>query len=312
VVPSFNRAESLSGTIESLLAQDPSLPYEIIVVDNNSSDATRSVVETFGEKARGRLRYVFEGDQGLSVARNAGIAAAKGEIVAFVDDDAVASPNWLENLAATYRTHPDAWCVGGKIVLNPSVTLPSWFGPASKLLLGFLSHLDLGDDTIRLEYPCEVWGANFSVRREALSRVGFFDAGLGWSGKDRHLAGDESELCLRIHRAGGAIYYCGQAKVTHVIEPARLRKPYFRRRAYWQGRTRAILLPQDPRRPLWRKLASLGITTMRKCGGVLYHYSFGDACGGFERELAVLSLLGNLEQTFLMAWTPRNGRAGSQ
>ena len=96
VVPTLNRADSLRSAIESLLSQDTSLPYEIIVVDNDSSDRTRDVVESFMKKAHGRLRYVFEGVPGLSVARNAGIAAANGEVVAFIDDDAMASPDWLE------------------------------------------------------------------------------------------------------------------------------------------------------------------------------------------------------------------------
>src|SRR5207302_9872530 len=230
----------------------------IIVVDNNSSDETRSVVKDFEERAHGRLRYVFEETPGPSAARNAGIATAVGEVIAFMDDDAIASPGWLEAIAITYRAHPDAWCVGGKIMLSPKVILPSYVDPDSKLLRAFVGWLDLGDDTLKIEYPRDVWGANFSVKRDVLSVVGVFSPNLGPSG-GRHLVGEETELCLRIHRAGGAIFYCGQAVVAYLFQPTQPIKRYFRRRSSWQGRTSAILFPHYPRRAPWRKIARLGL-----------------------------------------------------
>src|SRR5207302_9381358 len=87
VVPTFNRARNISTILESLLAQDTDLPYEIIVVDNNSSDETGAVTRVHEARGDGKLRYIFQREQGLSLARNAGIAAAKGEVIAFVDDD---------------------------------------------------------------------------------------------------------------------------------------------------------------------------------------------------------------------------------
>ena len=304
VVPTLNRADSLRSAIESLLSQDTSLPYEIIVVDNDSSDRTRDVVESFMKKAHGRLRYVFEGVPGLSVARNAGIAAANGEVVAFIDDDAMASPDWLESLAKAYREHSDAWCVGGKIVLGPIEVFPSWFDPTSKSLLAPLSCLDLGDDTVKLEYPHGVWGANFSVRRAALSYVGVFNPNLGWSGKERCLGGEESDLCLRIHRGGGSVYYCGQAIVTHLVHASRLTRRYFRDRAYSEGRTFVILFPQFLSQGKWRAVVRLGLGAVKIGAQALYHYGVGDVRGAFEQELGMWSRLGGLQQILFMM---RNG-----
>ena len=296
IVPTYNRAQNLGPTLESLLAQVTDLPYEIIVVDNNSSDETGAVARVHEARAHGKLHYIFQREQGLSLARNAGIAAAKGDVIAFVDDDAIASPNWLENVAATYRTHPDAWCVGGKIVLGPQIVLPSWFDPTSKSLLAHLSCLDLGDDIVKLEYPRGVFGANFSVRRDALSRVGLFNPNLGWNGKDHHLAGEESDLCRRIYRAGGSIYYCGQAMVTHVVA-SRLTKRYFRQHAYSEGRTFVTLFPERLPRGNWRTAARLGFGALKMCAGALYRYSLGDVRGALERELGLWSRLGGLQET---------------
>jgi glucosyl-dolichyl phosphate glucuronosyltransferase len=240
VVPVFNRAASSMTTVRSVLAQETTFPYEVIVVDSGSTDDTGAQMQSLAASVPGRMRYVRKAEEGVSAARNAGIAAARGEIIAVVDDDVRPHAGWLQALVETYRVHPDAWCVGGRILVELPETRPSWFSLRSKVLTTYLSALDLGDATVRLAFPGDVWAANFSVRREALTRVGLFDTALGPAGA-RRTVGEESELCWRIQRAGGAVYYCGQAVVTHVIPGARMTKRSFRGRAYWQGRTIALL-----------------------------------------------------------------------
>jgi glycosyltransferase involved in cell wall biosynthesis len=238
VIPTFNRGESLRITLESILAQQTDVPFEVIVVDNNSSDATPGIARSYAS-----VRYVFEGRQGLCFARNAGIVAAEGDVIVFVDDDIIAPPNWLGRINAVYLERPDAWCVGGKIVLKFAASPPDWF--SLRELSGYLSGLDRGDMTSRLSYPDDVWGANFSVSRLALARVGCFRTDLDRSGRYL-LSGGDTELCWRIHHAGGGVYYCGQAVIAHLVPQSRMTRAYFRHRAYWEGRTSRLLGQKRP------------------------------------------------------------------
>ncbi len=99
VVPTFNRASALTRNVRSLLTQETASPYEIIVVDNNSTDGTREKMRALAARAPEKLRYMTEHAQGVSAARNAGVLAARGGVIAFIDDDAVAHPGWLNALA---------------------------------------------------------------------------------------------------------------------------------------------------------------------------------------------------------------------
>src|SRR5579872_914980 len=235
VVATHNRADQIMATLNSLLRQNTRCDFEIIVVDNNSSDATSATV-----RGLDGVRYVFEGQLGSSFARNAGIERSSGEIVAFVDDDATVAPDWLEELQRVYERFPDAWCVGGKIVLDLPEKRPSWFDPSITRLTGYLSGLDLGEEIVRLRYPEELYAANFSLARTAIARVGAFLPRLGRRGS-LLLSGEDTEMCWPIQRAGGGVFYNGRAVATHRVPPSRLERRFFRQRAYWQGRTVVLL-----------------------------------------------------------------------
>src|SRR5690606_1928154 len=131
VLCTFNRAESLQGALERLLEQTPgSPPHEIIVDDNNSTDRTRGVAERFRARARPmQMQYVFEPRQGLSYARNAGIAASGAPIVAFTDDDVRVSANWVTVIHRTFAAHPEITCLGGRTLPVWPMTPPSWLTP---------------------------------------------------------------------------------------------------------------------------------------------------------------------------------------
>jgi glucosyl-dolichyl phosphate glucuronosyltransferase len=244
IVPTFNRASLCVSAVQSVLVQDANVSYEVIVVDNNSTDETRERIQALCRQAPEKVRYVFERRQGASAARNAGIAAARGDIIACIDDDVVVQPGWLCALTDVYRTHPDAWCVGGRIVLALPEVLPRWFHRRSHVMTSYLGRLDLGDATIERRYPNEIFGGNFTVRREALDLVGFFDTALG-PVAGRRIQSEETDLCWRIQQAGRAVYYCGAAVVAHVVPAARLTKQYFRTRAYWGGKTWLLVDRKD-------------------------------------------------------------------
>src|SRR5215216_2688114 len=120
IISTYNRCDMLSSAIEKLLAQERErVAYEIIIVDNNSTDRTREVVESFIARGHSNLRYVFEPRQGVSHARNRGIAHAAAPIIAFADDDVVVSLDWVATIKRAFDEHTSVDCIGGRV-------LPEW------------------------------------------------------------------------------------------------------------------------------------------------------------------------------------------
>jgi glucosyl-dolichyl phosphate glucuronosyltransferase len=112
VIITRNRAEWLRDVLNSLTMQSRSAD-EVVVVDNSSTDTTKEVVMSFGDKMN--IKYVFESKRGIPQARNAGITKASGEIIAFIDDDCVADPNWLKNIEIPFVKDPNIGAVGGEV-----------------------------------------------------------------------------------------------------------------------------------------------------------------------------------------------------
>ena len=295
VVPTFNRDRLLVPTLDDLLAQRADVAHEVIVVDNNSTDGTRALAHSYAARTGGQVRYVFEGRQGLSVARNAGIGVARGEIIAFLDDDVRVHPGWLQALADAYRAHPNAWGVGGQVILGLPETRPPWFDPGSRIT-EYLSRLNMGDETIQIHYPASMLGANMSVTRDALSRVGLFNPDLGYAGS-RRITNEDMEMSFRIYRAGGALFYCGQAAVTHPVPAARLTKRWLRQRAYWEGRSLGLGTGYEHNQRTAVKVIGRAALAFCDSARALACYAAGNSRRGVERELAVWLRLGYLQQT---------------
>jgi glycosyltransferase involved in cell wall biosynthesis len=307
VVPTFNRADVLGQTLESLRTQEGDISYEVVVVDNNSSDNTGSVARDFQARSGGLIRYVFEGEQGSSAARNAGTRSARGTVVAFVDDDVIAGPGWLQAMAEIFGTHPDAWCVGGRVVLRLPDALPRWFDSGSDSAATYLSRLDYGDATLRITGPRGLITANLAVRRDALIRLGGFKTSLGRFG-DGLLCGEDTELCQRIQRSGGGVYYCGRAAVFHLVPEWRLTKRFLRGRAYWEGRTDGVLLADTHASPSFWRLGREGVTLVKDCARALASHAAGEPRRAFEHELAAYKRWGYIRQ---IAWSAAVGRTSA-
>ncbi len=162
IICTHNRDNYLGAAIDSLLTQD--FPdFEVLVVDNGSSDRTREVVEA--RLSDPRLQYVFEPVLGLSVARNRGAGQTTGEIITYLDDDAVASPSWLSILYQAYQQNEKLAIAGGKVTLiwPEGITPPPWLTPG---LAGNLGAYDLGDRLVYIESPgLTPRGLNYSIRR---------------------------------------------------------------------------------------------------------------------------------------------------
>jgi glycosyltransferase involved in cell wall biosynthesis len=219
VVPTRGRAAYLEVTLDSLLAQRGGTAREILVVDDGDGDATAGVVA-----ARPGVRYVAAGARrGLNVARNTGVRESNAALIAFVDDDVLVPPGWLEAIVEGARRHEDAEAFGGPIRPRFDGPPPRGCGREQPPI----TTLDLGDQDRDADF---VWGANFAVRRSAIERVGAFDETI----VQPH--GDEEEWLERLRGGGGRVVYLAGAGLDHrrTAEDARLRP--LARAAYARGR----------------------------------------------------------------------------
>jgi glucosyl-dolichyl phosphate glucuronosyltransferase len=238
IICTHNRVKDLGAAIESVLSQgvDETF-YEMLVVDNASTDSTHDYVRARAAQVS-NLKYMAERVLGLSRARNTGLRAARGQYVAYLDDDAVADPGWLLQIPVAFAAGgADIGCVAGKIDPIWGAPRPPWLHDH---LLGCISVLDYSPVATRLEDHQEPFGANVIYRREALLRVGGFSTALGRKG-GRLLSNEEILLQRQLRRLGYATYYDPHISVRHHIPASRLTKSWFKRRAYWQGVSNALL-----------------------------------------------------------------------
>ncbi len=232
IICTHNRDNYLGSAIDSLLAQDFPGSFEVVVVDNASKDNTREVVEA--RLPNPKLEYVYEPITGLSVARNTGAKTASAEILAYLDDDAVASSQWLRVLYEAYQSNNKLAIAGGKVTLiwPEDINPPKWL---SVELSGNLGYYDLGNSVVYIDQPgLTPRGLNYSIRRTFLEQIGGFDINLGRVGK-KLLSNEElytTELALK---QGWQVAYLPEALVAHNVAPERVKPSWFIERGWWQG-----------------------------------------------------------------------------
>jgi GT2 family glycosyltransferase len=225
VVCTYRRPASLARAIASVATQTlDEDEYEILVVNNDPDDvAVRETVAgtctRFLPREPARLRLVQCPFPGLSFARNAGIAQARGAIVSFIDDDAVARPDWLERISQVFTDHPDAGVVGGRITLHLPEPRPRWAKPAWRKYWSERA-TDLHAPTVVGHWWDYPWGANWSARRDVLLAIGGFRTGYGRRGTDA-AGGEEIVAASLVQRLGHAIVVAPAAEVIHVPDAAR-------------------------------------------------------------------------------------------
>jgi glycosyltransferase involved in cell wall biosynthesis len=231
IICTHNRDRYLGAAIDSLFNQDYS-DYEVLVIDNASDDRTAEVVKERLDNPR--LRYIYEPTLGLSVARNRGAKETTAPILAYLDDDAVASPQWLGVFIKAYQENEKLAIAGGKVnlILPEGRTMPDWLSPA---LSGALGYYDLGDATVYIDRASLTpRGLNYAIRRSFLEDIGGFDPNLGRVGKNL-LSNEElytTELALK---KGWQVAYLPEAFARHNVSPERLELGWFIRRSWWQG-----------------------------------------------------------------------------
>ena len=238
VIATYKRAHLLAETLRSLSHLAPSAPWEVIVVDNNSPDNTREVVEAAIPAFPVPLRYAFEKEQGRSAALNHGFRIAEGEIIVTTDDDVWVEPDWLDTIEFGLATKQCDY-VGGRVVPHWESEPPRWIPRTNGRMWAVIALLDYGPNPIRFGARVPL-GVNMAIRREALERVGGFDTSIGR--KAGTLLGQEvREWCMRAHARGLVGYYIPQIVVRHLIPTERMNKEYFRRWFFWRGISRAMM-----------------------------------------------------------------------
>ena len=285
VIATYNRAGDLRDTLASLAGLQPDGPWEVIVVDNNSPDATRAVVEEAARTFPVPLRYLFEQEQGRSPALNTGIRAARGRIVATTDDDVRVPSDWL-NRASEGLERLSCDYVGGRVLPIWGGPRPAWLPDRGGKQWAVIALLDYGEEPLRFGARVPL-GVNMAFLRSAFDRAGLFDPHTGR--KAGTLLGQEvREWCIRARKAGVEGFYVPEMRLQHIIPADRLNKRYFRRWFYWRGISRARLYERaglDMEAP---EQSTLDFTQVPHIVGVpryLYRKALG-AVAGWIRETA--------------------------
>lgn len=234
-IQTYNNADVLKQALQNLaeLRCPEGVDYEILVIDNNSSDGTAAVIEQSRASLEPRLRHVFEPRQGLSHARNRAIAEARGEIIAFIDDDVLVEDDWLAGHVEAYRADEHTVAVGGRVLLRwpEGWSRPGWL---SSDLDGYLSGMDLGRERQVMCYPRYPYGCNMSVKRKVAERIDGFSTRLGRK-KASLISCEEKYFFYRIHQLCGRVTYTPDALGHHMVTVARLSQKFFLKRGYAQG-----------------------------------------------------------------------------
>jgi glycosyltransferase involved in cell wall biosynthesis len=242
LICTYNRAGLLGRTLDSLAALDASQgrTWEVLVVDNNSTDGTRACVERRQPTFPVELRYHFEGRQGKSIALNTGFDLARGEIILYTDDDVRVPRGWMEAAVRPLFAQPDLAYTGGPVRPLWESAPPAWLDPGGNMG-GTIAVKDHGGTSfIFEEHRKTPLGVNMAVRRELIERIGGFRPDLGRCGKSL-LGQEQAEFFYRSRASGARGAYIPDMVVEHHVPAGRLTHRYFRRWWFWKGISHARL-----------------------------------------------------------------------
>jgi glycosyltransferase involved in cell wall biosynthesis len=230
ILCTYNRADSLGMTLDtfSRLKIPAKLRWELLVVDNNSCDSTREVIQRFAETSTLPVRYVFEKRQGRSAAMNTGIGESSGEIIAFTDDDVLLHPDWLGQVKKVFEQF-DCAAVAGRVVPQWNQPKPEWLKMEGQQAI---VNFELGDEFKEVPFPL---GANSAFRRNVFQRHGLFRLDLGVSGSKHTVTCEDTEFGMRLAKVGEKVIYCPTAIIYHPVDPRRATKKYFLSWYFYDG-----------------------------------------------------------------------------
>jgi glycosyltransferase involved in cell wall biosynthesis len=305
LIATYNRARFLDRTLDSLraLRMPPGRRWDVIVVDNNSNDDTRAVVERHARDFPVRLRYLFERTQGRSSALNAGIAASEGAVIAMTDDDVRVEPQWLEAACGALLGGDRIGYAGGPVRPMWETPPPRWLDLDRGDLWGTIAIQDHGAAPFVYEEARKVpLGANMAARRELFTTAGLFRADLGRTSGRLLLGQEVPELLMRARAAGWRGMYVPAMQVHHHIPSSRLTRRYFRRWWFGKGVSRAALERMQPVTELGVDLRTtphllrlpryMYGTALRDAAGWTKHAVRGQAAAAFRHEMMLAFFAG--------------------
>lgn len=238
IIPTRNRAGTLKTCLSSLQRQTlPSGEFEVIVVDNGSTDETKEVANTFAESSN--LVYCYTQEPGLHIGRHEGLRLARTSILVFGDDDIEAESTWLEAIVELFND-PAVGLAGGNNYPAFEACPPAWL---SRLwnrsvykgrALGTLSVLDFGHGIFELDARY-IWGCNFAIRRDVLERSGGFHPDGVPNERLRYRGDGETHVTEFVRASGMKAMFDSRASIYHLVSKERMTRDYFRRRYYAQG-----------------------------------------------------------------------------
>ena len=291
LIPTHNRCRSLARALEGLshIRFPEQVDAEVIVVANACTDDTEGVVAAAARGMPMPTRCVVEAQIGLNAARNRAAAEARGDILAYLDDDVWVYPDWLLGLCEVYDNEP-ADLVGGRVLLCWESGDP----PASmaKVFDYMMSSSDHGEKVLELPDHIDMVGANFSFSRQTWIKVGRFVPGLDRTGKSL-LCGGETEYLRRARRAGLRLFYTPRACVKHWMAPYRIEIKYLRRLAFDWGRSNVFLEFPKPAWHWWLIILGQPFRALISYFGALSAGLAGDKVTALSRHLGAFQRIGS-------------------
>src|SRR5436853_509626 len=295
LVCTYNRSGVLKEALSRMSGrQADGLRYEVIIVDNNSTDDTRQVIETFVATSRCPMRYICERQQGVSHARNAGIAASTAPLLAFFDDDVLVSRVWLIKIKQRLDLHRDVDYVGGKMLPRWATAPPAWLVPDN---WAPIAALDSGDEPFVMSVTTKVGliSANLAIRRRALDEVGWFRPELQRV-KDGIGSMEDQELLERLARAGKRGLYAPEIVVRADVPATRMKRSYHRRWHRGHGKfyaiSRSAVFEQTETGRLFDVPAHLYRQAALDAAAWLKHILCGQTAAAFARQSRLWFFLG--------------------
>lgn len=239
IICTYNRSKYIYRTLEKIACNDfPCDKYEIVLVNNNSTDATSEECARFNrDYPRVDFHCFIELQQGLSYARNRGIAESRGEVLIFLDDDAFVCADYLQKMQHYLEQYPQVKAFGGKIKpYYESGAAPDWM---SKWSYSWVSALDKGNKVCTFRHKEFPIGANMGIYRMLLDECGVFNTNLGRTGNNL-MGGEEKDLFSRFRASGYKLFYFPEISVEHCIPESRLTRDFIDRLATGVGKSERV------------------------------------------------------------------------
>lgn len=295
IICTFNRSKILKECIDSILKdikQVNKKEFEILIIDNNSSDDTNFVSSELIKKNK-NITYYLEERIGLSNARNRGILEAKGDILIFLDDDTIVNEGYCNAVISLFK-NKDIICAGGRIIPVWNCEKPKWFQDSFASIIGETNY---GEKTRVMKKNEDLLGGNMIFRKEVFEKIGLFNCELGLKGEKLCL-GEENDICEKIRNSGELIFYIADAKVGHKVHKEKVNKEYIENRLILEGRmiAKSEKLGKKINSRIKTLIFRLGILCIRDIPNYLFYLN--DEVRGFEKKCKMKRSIAYIKEWF--------------